>query len=797
MTEQERLAEFAKYIADNANAPRNKEFDIVLLGYQQLLKEREDDRRTEQASAAREPQPEFFDRVKEQVMDIGPAISRAARGPEGLPDLGQFNPMGGSIGQEARAGIGTGLTTNPQAQANIIQNEYPDTEIVPIVADGKTYNMAFQDVDAADRPSRSVMGYDYGGDDGGDFRNVGYINPPGFDQADASRVTAQGAAFVPAAIYGGKPTSIFGTGLVSRAVRGFGGGAATDLALQETTQRLGSGVDKSYKQALVTGLFGAVLEPFAPLAKAAWGKIFTESRHYNPSTGQLTNTGWNAAIRAGLDPETFNQKMAQEFSRLSEGGFTPDDILEVATMGTEFNIPLTRGQAAQDARALALEENMRAGVEGNVPMQVMKDLQTRQAVALDQAQRQVQGELAPGARPRDTAGDAGLSIKAGVSAAEARMSTAVDDAYDAVRAAGDVEFKQFSMKFLSRAIAAADREVDEVLTPASNRAFKSIAKLIASKNTKTAKAAPVRPGASFEETLEQSLTQPKTTSTGNVSIGTLDTAKKRLNKFYDAAANDSDRANIQIMRKAIDRYVDEASALGLFSGSDDAIRQLKTARVLRTEYGRMFDGKNAGSKMVSDILNKSESPEQVVNYIFGMRSINKQTAINGVKKLKETLGEGPAWNSVREAAWLRLSRNNKNEVLSPKEFSDSWKKAMTENKTLMNELFSPNEQVMMRRYNKAINATRGPSASAPGKVFAIETAIRYFLRRSGQRESFVKGNIWTGAALSATARLPVNPLGAADSAKARVARRAVSPFETPRQTAPIVPATGMAAGRDY
>ena len=199
--------------------------------------------------------------------------------------------------------------------------------------------------------------------------------------------------------------------------------------------------------------------------------------------------------------------------------------------------------------------------------------------------------------------------------------------------------------------------------------------------------------------------------------------------------------------------------------------------------------------MIDAILHKAQSPEEIVSYLFGASKLGgKSSTVSALRKLSSIVGkDSDEWGSVKEIAWMKLSRDKQGNPLTAQAFEKSWKEALNENKSLINELFSVNEQGLIRRYNEALQATKRESTNASQTAFSIESALRYTLRRFGQRESFTKGNVGSGTVLQFLARSPINPLGAASFARERQAVKAISPFDAPRRKAPLLPAAGEAA----
>lgn len=730
---EDRLPAYAQYLVANKGKENTPEYRTVLQAY--ISARSQPQPKPEPQTMARPNVSEWGSETAAYGKQLGEKIVGAVRGPQGLPQAEQF-PMG------FKSVFGTSLTNDPKAQEDIVRKNEPGLQTFPLEADGKKYTIA------ATPDGRG-----------------GYINPPGLDMSDVSRFAAQAASFVPAAKWAGA-----GKSMLSRAAKGFAGGAATDVALQKGSQALGSEQPTDYADAAVVGAVGAALEPFAPMVKAGWRRVFSNKDNFNPKTGTLTENGAKMARAAGLNPDDMNSKVSKEFARVTREGQIPDDVAKRLTATSEFDLPATRGQITQDYQQMNLEDRMRRGLEGDEAKRVVTDFDKGQTEKIGEAQRfaqtQISGKKEAATRPAEAA----EPVAEALTKKRDAMGRQIDDAYESARVLDSTEGigpfifgkdaqKEIPAKFKE---ALSDSVVDEVLTPASFRGLKDVQELLA---------------------------KPE-----GLNVGTVETARRRINKYINTSTNREDKANLLKMKGALDSWTEGAIEKGLFSGDEKILRQLQQARALRADYGKLFEAPDSGGKIVSAILDKAQTPEEVVNYLFGASKLgSKSQTVSGVRKLGEVIGrDSDEWGSIKEIAWMKLSRDKQGNPLSAQAFEKGWKEALNENKSLIDELFGTAEQGLIRRYADALNTTKRESTNAPQTAFALESALRYTLRRFGQRESFTKGNVGSGAVMQFLARAPINPLGAASFARERRAVNAISPVDAPRRRAPIVPATGQA-----
>lgn len=667
-------------------------------------------------------------------------------GPEGLPDLPEFDPPRPvtleNLGQSGKTAAGLLASTTPEQERDIIAANYPGAEITPVQAQGdeRTYYMV-----------------DYTDPDTGE-RTRGYVNAPGLSFRDVTRTLGQGAAYGLAAGRGGA-----GQGL-ARAFAGQGARAAgTSLALDAAAEQAGSEQGLSPTRAAVAGVTAGLFNSLAPRAARLWRQILGRTKYFNSRTGQLTAEGAEAARKAGLDPDEMAPALRQTFARYAEDAGDPEVAARLARTG-EFGIRGTRGQITKDYRQLNLEERMARGLEGDATRNVMRDFRQGQTDDIARAAEGFQRQFGGGA-PRGREAEAGRAIQEGLSRRAEGLMGQVDEAYEAVRAGGDAGVGARALDTLDDSLRSFQqvREVDPSLTPATTRALQRLSGL--------------------RDALDD----------GVLDYKKIETQRRVLNQLSGASANPTDRANVNALKATLDDWLDDSIDEGLMTGNPEVIQQLKQARGLRAQYGRLFEGRRGdkAGEIVQKITTKAETPEQAVNYLFGRGALgNKAEAAAAAKRIKEIAGpDSDEWGAMRELAWMRMTRDARGEIQSPKKIVNAFNESMTRNSSLMKELFSEPEISRMRQFTKALEDIQTDPTNPSGTAFALESALRYSLRRFGQRESFTKGNVGRGAILQALSRVPFSP--AQTFGRERLAERAVSNIPLPR---PSTTPAGRAIG---
>lgn len=157
---------------------------------------------------------------------------------------------------------------------------------------------------------------------------------------------------------------------------------------------------KAAEAAAIGGAAGGLLTPVAEYAiKGAQAltrsPYFSGGARVQNEAGELTTTAKAALQKEGIDPDQITDEgramMALAFSRKGEN---PAAMREA--VASEFGIPLSRGQATGDARALGLEAAALAGDRGSKAQGVGRDFTARQQSAIDAARQDISERVGRG-----------------------------------------------------------------------------------------------------------------------------------------------------------------------------------------------------------------------------------------------------------------------------------------------------------------------------------------------------------------------------------------------------------------
>lgn len=675
---------------------------------------------------------------------IDPVVS-AFRGPKGLPDLPEFDEgaPGGTLDTIKTAG-GLMLATEPEGQANIIRQYYPNARVEPITAPtGETYHT----VTTTDPET-------------GEERQ-GYVNAPGFSFRDATQLAGQAALFAPA----GRAAQ--GVGTLARMAGVAGKSAATSVGIDLGAEALGadqSGImGVSPARAVVSAAAGGLFEGLSPLAAKAWRRLLGRKQYFDASTGRLTEAGRQRAIQLDLDPDGMEPALNRTFSRYAREGAEPG-IVRRTVDADEFGIRQSRAQQTDDYGLANMQERMAKGLEGVEPQRIVKEFLQGQQDDIARAQAGV-GTRLSGRTVDDVTQPADI-VRADLGAREQAVRQQVDNAYEAARAAGPLEVPREATSNLAERMRGAlqDRAVDRGLTPATVSALRDINKRLG--------------------------------RGGNV-LKEFENTRRVVEGWRRAASNSTDRANVGILKGELDNWLDDTIDAGLYAGDPEVVALLKDARGLRRQYGQLFErsgSRDRAGAMVEKIMG-AETPEQAANYILGAGEIGRNPELTvALRRLGDAMGrDSEGWGAIREMVWDRLSRSPQGQPLTSRVFQNKLNTALARNQSALREVFSPDEIKMLQRYGRALEAAKTESTNPSQTAFALENAIRYTLRRFAQRETFTKGNVGTGTVLNFMARMPLNPLGATEFSKRMAAGRLLERMPPPTPLAPGFVGTGTAA----
>lgn len=589
-----------------------------------------------------------------------------------------------------------------------------------------------------------------------------YVNKPGVSEADMFQLAAMVAAYAPAAKLGAVGKSL----LVRMGIVG-GGSGATSVGMDVASGALGSEQGVSGTRAAIATAAGGAFEALSPLAVKAWRFVFGNPKLFDPATQTLTKRGEEAARASGLDPAQMDDVVRRMFAEEAEEAVTG---AAARTSGKEFDIPMTRGQATGEYGQLGREEATRHGAYGEKAGAIVREFDEAQQAAMREARGGIQARVGGGEARIATPQEAGETVAAGLARREEASGQLVREAYDEA-AEYSAKLTPEGIKGLTRRLGQAVKDFapDAELHPATVRTLKRIGRLERQVPKRVKSGAP-----NFK-----------------VELKRIENERKIIGNAIGSAKNPSDRAALTRIKREYDTWLDDVFDNALFEGDDAALAALKSARAKRYEHGQLYEPrgpKDEAGKVIQKILVGDRSPEQVMNYVFGRGRLgDKDVSVQLLGRLKAVFGDDSAeWLTLREAGWLKLSKEISVQTFSPTKYRNNLNRVMETNRTLMEELFPADQLAMFGRFRDEVMRTVTPEAMRnPSKTaYTLARLTREWTGRIGQMMMF-SGNPLAGGVMFTSKRIP-NILGA------RGARKATRPLLRPKPRAPGFVATGTA-----
>lgn len=468
-----------------------------------------------------------------------------------------------------------------------------------------------------------------------------YVNQPGMDFEDVTRIGGKVLSFLPAARL---TRGIAGLG--GRTVASAGTAAATDAGMQAAASAAGGDVE---------------IDP-AQTAAAAGGAAVGEM---GGAALQRMHQAWKAR-GAVADIRKVAQEMGLNLSddqarviarEFAQGGGSMDN----AIAANEFGVQRTVGQRSGDWKQLRQEEFLRQS-EGGAPL---RELEARNRSAIESVVRPMIGS--------GTADDAAMRAGESLRGQADDLMGRVDDAYGKV---GELKVARGSADELPNRFNRALR--DSRILPgddlnATNRALQLVRDNIAKMDE---------------------------TGTTAFSLKAIDNTRKQLRGLYGRVANAEDRKALTVLAKEYDAWVDDAVETALVNGDDAALAQLKEARGLRAEYGRKFQDPKEISRVVE--MYEDLAPREIAAHLGGMDTLfGKANAARVVKAYKAT---GADVQPLREAFAMRMLTGKGGDILGNQALKNNLREATRgRGESVFKELFTPQEIDAMGRLSNVID----------------------------------------------------------------------------------------------
>lgn len=481
------------------------------------------------------------------------------------------------------------------------------------------------------------------------------INRPGFSEQDVADVgidlVSVGGGAGLAAKAGAKAL-----GPIGRVLGGALGAGAGSLAIEAAGQAAG-GEAPNQRRVAVDAIFGAGGEIAAPYIERFLARVFTNQSLVK--NGVLTDEGKKIIESAGGDPSKVSSDVLNLFAQRAADPTM--DAAEIFRRSRAESLPtpinLTTGQATRNAEIQTREQMARMGAFSNETTRQATDVFSTQEQAFAENLTKMLGGRVP--LKGEGAGRVGDAIKAQASTDKDVIREAYKSAREkgALVAADQIRgFRATSQKLLM------DRGFDLARMPETKAILDTVSAM------------------------------DKAGSTKLIKLEAIKNLRERITLAQRSTKDGREQLGLSLLKKELDTALDDAVDRGLISGSDDAVQAYKNARDLFKDYAARFKS----DKVVERIVKENLTPEETANLIFGASRIGaRQGATRTLATLKKSLG-GVEIRALQEEGLIRLFVKN-GEIVSPQVASTNIKRALTEDWTLMAQLYKPEEIRLLKQ----------------------------------------------------------------------------------------------------
>lgn len=623
--------------------------------------------------------------------------------------------------QTGKAALGLMTTMDPQREIQVLRSNFP--------------KLTF---DEDDKGRVIVDASAYGG-------GKGYLNAPGVSLRDVLDVGFQMAGFTPAGKAAGASM-----GLATRVGTVGAATGATQAGMDVVNQAVGGteevragniNLPNVAAAAAGGGTFEMLSGPIGRIAQRA-AKAF---RRRPVVTDAMRAEFQRAAREQGLDPAEVTDGLITSWVRAADeatarpGG---QGTAAAAQQTDEFGIPFTRGQATGNKTQLELEDTLRE-VRGTRASERMEAFRQQQEGAIGTAAQNIQRRLGGTDDLIRSPNQAGARVQEGIQSRAAAADDAIGEAYEAV---GDAYMSPEGLLGLTRHLNNVARSEGFTrsanLTPATTEALRRVGRLNSVLRRAGSKIKPAH-------------------------LKELEKMRRELNSYVGSAANPTDRRQMVRLKREFDNYLDSAVDRALLSGDEQALDALKEARALKADYMSKFarnDKQTISGRNVKDtageymerIIAEDPTSEQVANWLFGTAKIGgRKDSAAFARRIKSAVGtDAPEWQSIRQAAFLKLVEPPKNaEAISGRQFSSRLRDAVDkEGASFMRELFTPEEIGVMRRFADAVRRAQ-PDPSNPSRTaYKAGSMVRQTAEQLARVLGWSSGNVLAGVGTEAGLR---------------------------------------------
>ncbi|MGV3278279.1 hypothetical protein ACFX5K_01365 [Rickettsiales bacterium LUAb2] len=355
----------------------------------------------------------------------------------------------------------------------------------------------------------------------------------------------------------------------------------------------------------------------------------------------------------------------------------------------ENGIPLTKGQADNNTKQIALENAGKTSTRSEKAQSLMNSFGDIQQKALDNQLLNINKQFNPNANlAASNFNNAGSSVLNAFNNSKELAEKAVNDAYSKVKLH---EITLPSDKNNLKQVI--DNNTDQNLMQDIFNDYPDYAKTVNHIN----QVLPQINSMQDIEAIRQGL---------NNKINTLINSNPNLDKAKDPLV----RA-YSMLKNGIDNHIDELANNGSLGGSKEAINDLKNARGLNTQYNQLFNfgrGKAGANSLLSSNLDDNLTSEKLLNLLTSSSPAGSTKAIGAIKRIKDTLGENsPEVNELKEHYLLKMFAPDVNEsgnlATNTSKAINNYNNYFLKNNSVTKELYTPEELNGIHNFASQLN----------------------------------------------------------------------------------------------
>lgn len=418
------------------------------------------------------------------------------------------------------------------------------------------------------------------------------------------------------------------------------------------------------------------------------GKVFARTPKIKDGDG-LSQAARDALDEAEIDSADIPAEFIDAWTRKARThGISPSTARRVLL--DEFDIRTTRAPVTGRSADWSAEDAMERGGKGVPAQNIMQGARETETQSVLSATDKLAQKQAPGI---DTRADAGDVVMGGLRKESADQKAQITRAYsdENIPRGGLFVSNEYVATIPDRMLKRLDAE-DVDTTPVALEMFPQTRSALDQ----------------FKRLADETPDGLNVGDTFLHDIHRLERQRRVLNRKISAADNAEDKRAVTIMKREFDEAISDFIDEGLFSGDMGVLANLKEARKLRAEYGRLFgvhSRTDDAGKTIEKIISEGRTPEEVGDYIAASANLTATSMGNAdrlAKRIAEIVGKDSDEFKALKAGVFRAVIQN--QAHTPKGYKTmSRDLARFVDSSLGRTLFKSEEISELRRFARAVS----------------------------------------------------------------------------------------------